>query len=114
MSDDAKDAIPAGYYLEQDKPGKVYRAFRQGPPMRVTECQDWEQGDAIVVEYEDMVKLMERDMFNADVDPTVRICLAVSDARFLVVGLIQALAGGGDVVAKKLEEALIEVREDDI
>lgn len=101
-----KDAKPVGFYLERDKPGRVYRADRKGPPMQIRECSEWDYGEAIVVEYEDMVLRAGKEMFGQDTDTIERLCFAVSDARFLTVALIEALASGGDVVAERLRAVL--------
>lgn len=107
-----KEAIPAGFYLEKDKPGRVYRAKIDGPPMRIKKCEDWDYGDGIAVEYEDMVKQAGGEMLGQEIDSTVRLLFQPSDARFLVVGLIEALATGGDVIAKRLSEVLDQVHEE--
>lgn len=107
-----KEATPVGFYLEQDKPGRVYRADRQGPPMQVRECSDWDYGEAIVVEYEDMVLRAGKEMFDQETDTIGRLCFAVSDARFLTVALIEALASGGDVVAERLRAVLTDHHEE--
>lgn len=104
---DPKEAIPVAFHVEQDLPGRVYRGHRQGPPLRVTECNDWERGDCLVVEYEDLLKRACLELFEKDIDPVVSLCFSVSDARYLTVGLINALAEAGDVVAISLKEALV-------
>ena len=113
MAEEWKEGIPSAYYLENDKPGRVYRATKKGPPMQVKECSEWDYGGQIVIEFEDGVKAAAKEVFGEDVDPTVRFVFHPSDARFLTVSLIDALESGGDVVAKKLKNALVDFWEEE-
>jgi len=111
MNEEWQEATPVAFHIEKDKPGRVYRARSQGPPLKVREFNEYEMpSDAakIVVEYLDYFQATAGELGCAGTvqtfpDGIVRLAFFPSDARFLCMALLRALADGGDRVAERLD-----------
>jgi len=88
---------------------RVYPAEHTGPPLMVKENK--EDPSHIVIELYDYMKVAMREMAGKEEVPITRIALFASDARWLCVHLIHALAKTEkeDGVASRLEEAMLRI-----
>lgn len=119
MSGEWKDITPAAFYLEEDQPGRVFRAETKGPPLQYRPIPEFESSNSamVVVEFEDCVARASIEMYGerakaSGYENPARFAFQARDARFLAVALIKALAEGGDTVAYKLDELLMELRDE--
>lgn len=100
-----KQAHPMAFPLKQGRPGRVYRAATNGPPLMVKEISPDElpsDAASVVIEFDDDMKIATNQLMGTTNDTATLIALNPAHARFLCAALIHALADGGDRVAERL------------
>lgn len=108
----SKFAIPVSYADPRSGIGSVNVVASKGPPLSV---QQWTEADGednkhIAIEFEDIIKTVERDHGLADSE-VMRLCLHLADTRKLTHNLITRLAESGDRVAKRIHQIMNESME---
>lgn len=102
-----KFAIPVSYGDPRSGIGSVKIVASKGPPLSVEQWTeaDGEDNKHIAIEFEDIIKTVERDHGLTDSE-VMRLCLHLADARKLTHNLITRLAESGDRVAKHIQQAM--------
>lgn len=110
-----KLAKPVSFLDQKTLIGSVSIVASDGPPLSV---KPWTVADGdnkhIAIEFEDIFKKLiidENSLISED--PTLRVCLHLSDARRLTHHLIHRLAESGDRIAKLIKQKMNESMEEE-